>query len=119
MQIGRTQSDTFYELTMGITEPSSEDSYPVSYEFMGMQMYIDFDKKVITRSTYGILDYLSDIGGLVYILILIGSVILSNVTTYFLDSIIMSKLFEEKREMAEVIENVDDISKIKVDFSSY
>ena len=80
---------------------------------------MDYDQATITRVTYGIFDYLSDIGGLIFILFLMGSFLLSKVTTFFLNASILHSLFDEKLMLHQAKDNIDDLSKIKVDFSSY
>ena len=80
---------------------------------------MDLDKKIISRNTYSILDCLSDIGGLIYLLYIVGSIILSSITSFYLDTTILYQVFDEKRECSDAKNNVDDLSRIKVDFSSF
>ena len=119
-QYGHAEAQTLFGHSLGDAEASSFADFDESaYEFVGVQVYVDLDQGTITRVTYGIFDYLSDIGGLIFILFLIGSFLLSKVTAFFLNASILHSLFDEKLMLHQAKDNIDDLSKIKVDFSSY
>ena len=55
--------------------PSSWINYPTHYKFIALGFYVDSSHNVITRQTYDILTFLSDLGGLQQTFITFGSLL--------------------------------------------
>ena len=62
-------------------------------KFTSVEINFQQDQKVTTRQTYGILDWLGDIGGLIDFLFLIFSMILGPYTSFMQKSLLLSKIF--------------------------
>ena len=75
-------SEYFYDYAVGRTEislyadwPTEEDPFRV-YKFTGAWVELGTKLKVVARSTYSMLDWLGDIGGLLGMLQLLGGIVL-------------------------------------------
>ena len=62
----------------------------------GLYIQMDLDMTVIERSSYTILDVLSDVGGLQGILISASSLVLGILNYQYLEGFLVSKLFKSK-----------------------
>ena len=60
----------------------SEENPTNRYKFNSIDIYFNQDKKVITRTTYTLFDFMSEVGGFVFILYVLGGLILAPVTRY-------------------------------------
>ena len=45
-------------------QPSAWDNFPSKYKFVGIEIMMSFDSVQYSRQTYGLLQLMSDIGGL-------------------------------------------------------
>ena len=62
----------------------------------GLYIQMDLDMTVIERSSYTVLDVLSDVGGLQGILISASSLVLGILNYHYLEGFLVSKLFKSK-----------------------
>ena len=60
---------------MSETKPSAWIDYPDHYKFASVEFNMSMDQMNWTRSTYSILDWLGDLGGLLDILLKIGELL--------------------------------------------
>ena len=67
----------FFDLEFKYAKASRYADWPNSYKFTGIDLKYDVDLKVIERSTYSLLDWLGDVGGLYDGLKLIGTALVS------------------------------------------
>ena len=95
-QVGQTDTDLFFEMTIQLPESSSWNIYPERYKFIGLEVYFHYDKLLISRSTYSILECLGDIGGLAECVYYIGYFLLLPFTKFTLDSKLLSNIFDER-----------------------
>ena len=95
-QVGQTDEDSFFEMTIGLPESSSWNIWPERYKFIGLEVYFHYDKLLISRSTYSILECLGDIGGLVECIYYGCYCLLFPFTKFALDSKLLSNLFDER-----------------------
>ena len=66
------------------------------YKFTSMEMSLSKDLIVTSRSTYGILDWIGDIGGLNDALVLLIKIILIPYTSFKKESFLLTKIFRFK-----------------------
>ena len=52
---------------------SYQDNWPTDYKIAGVGIYRDLDIDIINRSQYSLLDFMSDLGGLNYLIFLSDS----------------------------------------------
>ena len=117
-QVGQTDEDSFFDMTIQVPEPSSWNLWPERYKFIGLEVYFHYDKLLISRSTYGILECLGDIGGLAECVYYIGYFLLLPFTEFKLGSKLLSNIFDEsvyKRKDR----NVTLQERIKNEFTSF
>ena len=107
-QYGQTEIIEYYtdqvdgpeELSFGDTSwnqfPNAQNPFD-RYKFISLQFTFGKDQYVTTRTAYGVLDWLSDCGGLVDILFLIAEVFISPFAAYTLKSKLSTSLVRYKR----------------------
>lgn len=63
------------------------------YKFFSVELNLHQQKRIITRQTYDLLQFLGDVGGLVDCLWIIGKFILIPYTSYSLKQLLLLSLF--------------------------
>lgn len=77
LQLGFAKTLSYYQMHTGKNSPSSRIDYLDNFKFTGFDLYHDTSLHTVQRSTYHILQWLGDIGGLLQGLQWIGSAIVS------------------------------------------
>ena len=78
LQYGQQTQHEFFSFKMDETVPSAWDQYPTPqeplnrYKFASIEFNMSMNQMNWTRSTYSLLDWLGDLGGLLDILLKIG-----------------------------------------------
>lgn len=78
---------------------SYSDDFEKDYKIAGLTIFAHFDHGVISRSTYDTLAFLGDVGGLEGILVLIGGMLISPITSFLLTFILMPFLYISRDAM--------------------
>lgn len=99
-------SKKFYTFLINKLEISFSDDFPQEYKVAGVTIYRDFDVSVINRSNYSLLDFMSDLGGLNYLIFLSGTSFVALFSRFQANNFYISKLYFYKRE-----EEVDQTKK--------
>ena len=72
--------------------PTDED--PLSrYKFTSVEVNFSADQLIVDRSTYSLLDWLGDMGGLLDALYLLGAIFMSPISNFALNADLLSYLF--------------------------
>lgn len=85
-------------MTEPVLQPSDENKYPTPeqplnrYKFVSLDIFLDKELKVVNRSTYSLLEWLGDWGGLLDGLLLLGKVFVKPVSALALKAKIASAL---------------------------
>ena len=64
LQFGNGDTLILYDIESQGNRISSWNQYPNRYKFTGIIMVLNSDRRLVTRSTYALLTYLGDLGGL-------------------------------------------------------
>ena len=72
---------------------SSYNKFPYEFKFLGTEISINMDIGITERQTYGVLDYLGDLGGLVEILKLSVGYMLYKFSTMRLNGLMLNRLY--------------------------
>ena len=86
LYLGVEELRSFFSYEFDRLNLSYEDSFPDYYKFAGLSVFRSFDKEVIQRSTYDILNFLGDVGGLETVLSLVGGLVVANLINYIANS---------------------------------
>jgi hypothetical protein len=97
IQTGNVVEKNQTTLSPGEMNFSGWIDFPTKYKFTGMEILLDFNVKMIQRSSYDILSLLGDIGGLLGTLQYIGFLLTSWFTERFAKSIITQNLFTQSK----------------------
>ena len=101
-QVGFSQDYTFHDYSHFLPQPSSWNKFPTKedpsrrYKFTSLEVNMSLDKLVVNRESYSLLDWLGDLGGLFDALRIICLVLIYPVSTFSLQSTLMSKLFRQR-----------------------
>ena len=92
------RSDEFHQIEFGKTAPTAFSLWPTkensnSYKFNSI--FFELNQEVITyeRSTYSLLEWLGDVGGLVEGLSIMGTFIIGPMTTLAIKKELLSHIF--------------------------
>mmetsp|Transcript_29120 Transcript_29120/g.36103 ORF Transcript_29120/g.36103 Transcript_29120/m.36103 type:complete len:133 (-) Transcript_29120:874-1272(-) len=102
LQYGQAAESDFYSYTMSNNIPSSWNTWPspenlnARYKYVSIEYNMNLDKMNWTRSTYSLLDWLGDLGGLMDILLKIGSLMTEPMAHFTLQVTLMTSLFRFK-----------------------
>ena len=94
--MGRVHDEHFFRVEMEKPMPSFMDSWPTDenpdgfYKFASVWIEFSQDLSMIERETYGVLEWLGDIGGLTDALIGIGKVFITPFSAFVLNSKILT-----------------------------
>jgi hypothetical protein len=77
IQLGQTTEHEFYFWGMTPIQPSAWTIFPSKYKFTGIEIMMSFDTIQYSRQTYGLLQLMSDIGGLGQALMFVASTFFS------------------------------------------
>lgn len=72
---------------------SSWTQHPDRYKFTGLELLYDNNVNLVARETYGLLEFMGDLGGLFEALYYIFRFILSPLTSFVLAAELMTSLF--------------------------
>jgi hypothetical protein len=87
-------SRTALSLKMGSTFPSAYAKYPEEYKFIGLTISVDEKRSLISRTTYSLLEFLGDIGGLFEFLNHFWTAVVKLLTSMKFISMFANKMFE-------------------------
>ena len=87
-------SRTARSLKMGSTYPSAYANYPEEYKFIGLTISVDEKRSLISRTTYSLLEFLGDIGGLFEFLNHFMTAVVKLLTSMKFISMFANKMFE-------------------------
>lgn len=94
-----------YQVDRG-PRPSSWSNFPTpekpfnKYKFNSVKIYFNQDQLMINRQTYSLLEWLGDIGGLFDGLRIIGGVFIAPISSFALDSFLLSSLFRSRKSQS-------------------
>ena len=86
---------------------SAHTKYPTrekpdgKYKFVSFDLYVSFDSSVTERETYGLLEWLGDIGGLTDALRYLGQFLIMPIASYSLKVDLLSTIFRRKVQLRE------------------
>ena len=72
LQLGMQDEYSFYDMEFSSARPSSINKWPKDYKFTSLSFEMAKESNVIERSTYSVLEWLGDVGGLHDALTIIG-----------------------------------------------
>ena len=98
VQYGQQDLYSFYTLSLSQSLPSSWVNYPTRYKFMSFELHFSQDRVRVSRTTYGLLDFLGDLGGLYGILVSIGGMLAKPMSRYALQSALLLSAFILKKK---------------------
>ena len=108
LQLGNVSEVDFFEMTWDTPRPSAWRKFPTNenpnfrYKFSSISLRISPDLIVIERQTYGLLEWLGDIGGLFDALIIIGKILVGPISAFNLKATLLSRIFRYTRSLAVV-----------------
>lgn len=70
--MGDDSESDYFKLHFGAMELSFVDDFPNDYQVVGLSIFRSLDLQRINRSTYDVLNFLGDVGGLDGILVILG-----------------------------------------------
>ena len=86
---------------------------------MSLELFFHFDKVVISREAYSILEYFGDIGGLLDFLLFVGGLTILPLTLFKLNATLLEQLFDERTYKRKDHEHSSLSQRIKTEFSSF
>ena len=98
-QVGYSQDTEYYEYWSKLPETSSWNKFPTEenplarYKFTSLEVNFSPHSKTINRQTYGLLDWLGDMGGLLDALLVIGAIFMTPFAQFALESKLLSSIF--------------------------
>ena len=98
-QYGQEAKETFYTFKLPPPSPSSWIYYPTEeqpstlYKFTSIEINFTLDQKVWTRSTYSVLDWFGDLGGLFDALVHLAGIFISPLSVFALKSSLLTSIF--------------------------
>lgn len=99
LQFGYSNEKQFLTYVNRGNVPSSWNKFPTKqspgtrYKYTAIEINFSSDRNLINRSTYSLLDWLGDLGGLLDALYLFGFVMIHPIARFAVDSKILSSLF--------------------------
>ena len=95
LQLGRQDEYSFYDMEFTSTSVSSLNQWPNNYKFTSLAIGMAPESNVIERSTYSVLEWLGDVGGLHDALTIIGYYIVCPFAAFNLDFELLRRLFNQ------------------------
>ena len=98
-QFGYSEDSNFYTYTQEKPNASAWNEFPTKekpytlYKFTSMEVNFSPDQQYVSRSTYSMLDWLGDMGGLLDALYMIGELVIHPFATHALQVSLLSSLF--------------------------
>ena len=101
LQYGQYETKEFWDFKMSEAEPSSWISHPTDdpkgkFKYIGAFFNLSLDQMNWSRSTYSILDWLADIGGLNDMLCLMARLCVAPMASHQLAASLLHNLFRYK-----------------------
>lgn len=90
MQVGLYDNYEYFYLDISQPSISFFNIFPDMYKVVGLQFYRNFDIEMTERSTYGLLEFLGDLGGLDQTLYIIGSLLLGSLSQFTASSYVVA-----------------------------
>ena len=108
LQYGQTVETEYFNFHMKETMPSGWINYPTEaspntlYKFISVEINLSLDLISWERSTYNVLDWLGDLGGLYDALFILLKALLSPIAGFTLYSTLLTKFFRFRASEPEV-----------------
>ena len=109
LQYGQTVETEYFNFKMKETLPSGWINYPTEaspntlYKFISVEINLSLDLISWERSTYNVLDWLGDLGGLYDALFILLKALLSPIAGFTLYSTLLTKFFRFRASEPEVV----------------
>ena len=101
LKVGGQEVTNYNSIEFVKPQTSAWLEHPFRYKFTGFELTLSFDQNVTFRETYGFLEWLGDIGGLLDALFISGSLILAPISAFALKSHLGSRMFSIKPKRKE------------------
>ena len=98
LQLGQQKSFSFFDFELNKVVPSFWNKFPSEkepenrYKFVSINVNQDKDLKTVYRTTYSLLDWMGDIGGLYDALVVIGSILVKPFASIAVKGKLLSRL---------------------------
>ena len=90
IQLGYINEYNFFSFEVPKPTNSFFDTFPTKYRIVSIDIYRDYNLELIDRSTYSLLSYLGDLGGLDGILVSIGYVLCLSISNFQTENYLIS-----------------------------
>jgi len=119
IQLGFEDEVPFYQLIKSNPLISSWNKHPTEhpgglYKFVSLELNFNKQKLVVNRETYGILEWLGDIGGLTDALILLGQFFLMPFNKFNLSSFLLTNLFRYQPSAIHASNPVENVGEKRI-----
>ena len=90
---GQSTDYEYYTISMGEPNKSMFATWPNEYKFTGIELQFSLDLGITERSSYSLLEWLGDCGGLLDALKLIAAALINPISRFFLSLELLTGLF--------------------------
>ena len=93
MNVGQQDEYHYMHLHLEVNEKTSWISYPEKYKFFSTHVYLNPDVRTTERSTYDLLDCVSDVGGIIEVVVAFFGIITAQYSRLKLKAVLTNRLF--------------------------
>jgi len=104
--VGQIEESELWNINWSSLRPSSSNIWPTKYKFIGIEVLFTQDLLKIDRSTYDLLNFFSDVGGLDFTLYIMGYLIMNSYAVFNSYSYLMTLLFLQSNNGYQAVRNM-------------